>query len=122
MGYQLWTSPITGYRRRGTRLSEIRALFASGIQARAILEPLQCCPAEAPAQDMKLLLARRSFDVAGVQERQNGPVVGYVESVRLIDGRTRQYIVPFHDEQLVSDATPLQQLLAALKTQERVFA
>lgn len=44
MGYELWTSPITGYRRKGTRFSELRAVIGAGVQARSIFEPLQCCP------------------------------------------------------------------------------
>jgi hypothetical protein len=59
VGYELWTSPITGYRRRGTRLSEIRALVSAGIQARAILEPLQSCSVDAPADEMRRILDQR---------------------------------------------------------------
>jgi hypothetical protein len=45
-----------------------------------------------------------------------------VEMASLDIGQTRQYTKPFRDEQLVSDAAPLYQLLASLKAQERVFA
>jgi hypothetical protein len=56
MGFQLWTSPVTGYRRAGTRLRELRHLFEDGITARAILEPLQCCHAGADALTMAQIL------------------------------------------------------------------
>lgn len=75
MGNELWTSPITGYRRKGTRLSELRSVLGARIDARAILEPIQCCPANALATEMRDLLGRRGFDVAGVMNDPTGPVI-----------------------------------------------
>jgi hypothetical protein len=72
VGYELWTSPITGYRRRGTRLAELRALLASGITAHAILEPLRWCPADAPSADIQSALRQKGFDVAGVLQDERG--------------------------------------------------
>src|SRR5579859_4840373 len=92
MGYELWTSSVTGYRRRGTRLSEIRSLVSAAIQARAILEPLQCCPVDAPAKEMQDILEQRGFDVAGVQERRNGSVIGYVDKEQLNGARISDHI------------------------------
>ena len=71
MGYQLWTSPITGYRRRGTRLAELHAVLGSQITARVIFEPLQSCPANAPAWEMFRALGQRDFDVAGVSGKRD---------------------------------------------------
>lgn len=121
MGYELWTSPITGYRRKGTRLEELRELFAAGIQARAILEPLQCCPADAPASEMREALERRGFDVAGVQEKLGGPVIGYVEKQQLQRERVSEHLLQLHAEHLVSDSTPINELLVALRSKERQF-
>ena len=36
MSYELWTAPITGYRRRGTRLSEIRSLEYRGFDVAGV--------------------------------------------------------------------------------------
>jgi hypothetical protein len=121
MGYELWTSPITGYRRRGTRLSEIRALLATGVQASAILEPLQCCSANAPETEMRNIMEHRGFDVAGVQEAQNGPVIGYVEKSQFQDGITSNRLLQLKSENIISEATPLGQVFSYLRSKEWVF-
>jgi len=121
MGYQLWASPITGYRRNGTRLAELRSLLGSGITARAILEPLQSCPAAAAADEMADILQRRSFDVAGVQSQRDGPVIGFVERETLKGGVVRHHIKPLTADQLISDATALPSVLSVLKARQHAF-
>jgi hypothetical protein len=121
MGYQLWTSPVTGYRRTGTRLRELRHLFEDGITARAILEPLQSCPAEASAIDIAQLLYNRDFDVAGVQEESGAEVIGFVFRDELLGGNVRTYLKKLTAQHLISDATPLANLLSIFRTRERAF-
>jgi hypothetical protein len=121
MGYQLWTSPITGYRRKGTRLNELRSLFATGITSRAFLEPLRSCPADAPAGEMANILRARDFDVAGVQSSEEGPVIGFVHRNALQQGYVRDYLQLMTAEHLISDGTPLASLLSILKARESVF-
>lgn len=121
MADQLWTSPITGYRRRGTRLSELRSLLGSGITAHAILEPLQSCPADASAEDMSRILSRRDFDVAGVQFQPQGSVVGFVARQSLKKGVVKDHIQPLTADQLISEATPLPSVLAFLKVRQYAF-
>src|SRR3972149_4353113 len=121
MAPQLGTPPITGYRRRGTRLAELRSLLGSGITAHAILEPLQSCPAEASAKVMRDLLIQRDFDVAGVQSRQEGAVLGFVARDDLESGLVEEHLKPLTADQLISDSTPLPSVLAFLKDKERAF-
>lgn len=121
MGYQLWTSPITGHRRKGTRLSELRSALGVGITARAILEPLQSCVWSAPAQEIALVLRERGFDVAGVRASEKGPVNGFVVADSLRNGTVKDYAEPLRAEHLVSDTTPLGELLSLLRSKERVF-
>jgi len=121
MAYQLWTSPITGYRRKGTRLADLRSVLGAGIVLRTIFEPLQCCPSDAPANDIKRILDERGFDVAGVQAVQNGPVIGFVVRETLRSGSVKEHTSPMKADHLISDATPLCDLLAVLREKERVF-
>jgi hypothetical protein len=121
MSYELWTSPITGYRRKGTRLSDLRSFLGAGILARAIVEPLRCCPWDAPAEAMKVILRDRGFDVAGVQKSQNGSVIGFVARETLGAGRISDYTKQISAEHLVSDAATLSDLLTVLRAKERVF-
>ena len=121
MGHQLWTSPITGYRRKGTRLTELRSLLGTGITAHAVLEPLQSCPADAPALKMAHILRERDFDVAGVQSRRGDSVIGFVARDALNQGCVRDHLQPIGAEHLVSDATPLASLLSIFRAREHVF-
>jgi hypothetical protein len=121
MGHELWTSPITGYRRRGTRLSELRALLGSGITAHAILEPLQSCPADAPAPEMAEVLKRRDFDVAGVQSERAGSVIGFVLRESLNSGVVSDHRQPLTADLLISEATPLPSVFAALRNRRHAF-
>lgn len=121
MGYELWTSPITGYRRKGTRLSELRSVLGAKINARAILEPLQCCPADAPATAMRDLLRERGFDIAGVMNEQAGPVIGFIIANELSHGIVLDHKKSLNAEHLISDATPIADLLKVLRVKERAF-
>ena len=121
MGGQLWTSQITGYRRRGTRLTELRSILGSGITALAIREPLRSCPADAPAKEMKILLKKRDYDVAGVKDTEVGAVIGFVKREPLDKSYVRDHLEPITAENLVSEATPLPQLLTTLRDKEFTF-
>jgi hypothetical protein len=121
VGHELWTSPITGYRRRGARLAELRALLATGITARAIFEPLWSCPADAPSVEMQRALRSRGFDVAGVQQEPGGPVIGYVTADSLTEGAVRDHLLQIPLEKLTSDATTIARLLSILKNRPYVF-
>jgi predicted transcriptional regulator len=119
---QLWTSPVTGrLRRAGTRLKELRNLFESGISARAIFERLLCCLSEEDAIEISKVLSGKGFDVAGVQEAPNGPVIGFVFRDSLQDGIVRNHLNQMTSEHLISDATPLASLLSIFKSKDRVF-
>lgn len=121
MGHQLWTSPVTGYRRKGTRLAELRSLLGAGITARAILEPLQSSPADASAEEMAQILRKRDFDLAGVQTVRHGPVVGFVTRESLRGGVVTDHVRSITAEHLISDATPLANLLSVLRAREYAF-
>ncbi len=121
MGYQLWTSPTTGYRRKGTRLTDLRYAVGAGIITQTILEPLQCCPLDGPSNEMKRILEARGFDVAGVQPDRNGRVLGFVSATDLTNGSVRDHMKPLSADCLISDATPLGGLLRVLHDREHVF-
>jgi hypothetical protein len=121
MGHQLWTSPITGYRRKGTRLAELREVIDAGITARAILEPLQSCAMDAPACEIAQILRDREFDVAGVHAAPGEPVTAFVELSKLTGGAIREHMTPMTARELISDTTPIPTLLSVLRDRQRVF-
>jgi hypothetical protein len=121
MGHELWFSPLTGYRRRGTRLAELHKLLGNGITALAILEPVQSCPLDALAKDMSQVLADRDFDVAGVQEAPDGPVIGFVHRESLTGGHVRDHLQQLTADGLTSDSTALATLLKVFKNRPSTF-
>jgi hypothetical protein len=70
---------------------------------------------------MAQLLAERDFDVAGVQTREDGPVIGLVEQSRLVAGVVRDHLELLSPEHLISDGTSLPTALSVLRTKPRVF-
>ncbi len=121
METQLYTSTVTGYRRKGTRLTELRAVLSAGILARTIFEPLQCCALDASAPEIKHRLEERGFDVVGVQTHQKGPLIGFAEKVNLDRGSIKEHTQPIRAEHLIADTTPLGDLFSVLHEKERVF-
>ena len=121
MGYQLWTSPLTGYRRTGTRFKSIKQLFIENITAKCIYEPLLCCPASSVSDEAKEALHIRDFDVAGVKETKDGPVIGYVKTDEIGDGEFREYIIKIEHGLLISDSTPIADIFAVLNNNNFAF-
>lgn len=122
MGYQLWTSPVTGYRRTGTRVSEIRRLFETDVTVRSIYEPLNACFAEADAAEMAKLLDERGFDVAGVKEADNDSITQFVAAASLKKGgNVRHHAVDIPINNLIADATSLAKIFSILGKREYSF-
>lgn len=120
MGYQLWMSPITGYRRNGTRFSALKKIFIDSVTVRDIYEPLLCCHVDDPSGHVKETLMSRQFDTAGVIDK-NQKVIGYVNSSDLKDGSISQYRMDIKLEQVISDSTPLANLLTVLQASDFLY-
>lgn len=121
MGYQLWTSPLTGYRRTGTRFTALKQIFVDNVTAKCIYEPLLSCPLDSISGEAKEALQIRDFDVAGVKETENGAVVGYVVANEIGDGEFRDYIKNIKHELLISDSTPLAEIFSVLSNKNFAF-
>lgn len=121
MGYELWLSSKTGYRRRGTRFSEIQSLFEQGLTLASIYEPLRCCCPEDEAVYVYAELERLDFDIAGVMDPDTKKIIGWLKRETLHDGRCAQYIQRFEPSQLASDSTPLLKSIPLLANQPWVF-
>jgi len=117
---QLWISN-SGQRRKGTRLDEMKDIFSSGITAKNIEEPLYCCPTGMNAIDAKILLKIHAFDTVGIKETKDGPVLGYVNQSELNNGQCIEHKHDLIIKDLISNSTPLIDMLPYLKKYERVF-
>ena len=114
MGYQLWTSPDTGHRRKGTRLIDLHVLLGGGIVTRTIYEPLSYYSPDAPALEVRATLLQRGFDVIGVRVDDVSPLQGYALEKELIAGPVRQHLHAIKPPELISESTPLAELLSVL--------
>lgn len=121
MAYQLWSSPITGYRRRGTRMSDLHQLFEDHVTADSIQEPLRCCLYEDSAIAVKSELLRLDFDVAGLQAGKHQPALEFVRAATLADGVCQNYAEPIRASDIISESTPLIEVLFALKFKTYCF-
>lgn len=121
MGFQLWTSPITGYRRRGTRFDSVKQLFIENITAQCIYEPLLSCPLNSESNLAKEALVIRDFDVAGVKKTEEGPVVGYVIAKEIGEDEFKKYVIPIGIDVVISDSTPVANIVNVLDGNEFVF-
>jgi hypothetical protein len=121
MGYQLWVSPVTGYRRKGTRFTALKKIFIDNVTAKTIYEPLLCCPADSRAEHAKDALKTREFDVAGVKETEGGEVIGYVITDELMAGEVKEYLKAIDPKLLISDSTPIPDIFTALTNRDFSF-
>ena len=120
MGYELWISPNTGYRRRGTRFSALKKIFIDNVTVREIYEPLMCCRINDPAIHVKQTLQHRQFDTAGVIEQEQ-KIFKYVVADELNEGTISDYCHEIKLDQVISDSTPLANLLLIPKNNDFVY-
>lgn len=121
MGYELWASPITGYRRHGTRLEDFNAVLGERIKIKDIFEPLKCCQADAPADEMGEALRFYDFDLAGVRKTKDGPVVGFVTRGSLNFGSVADHLIGLDEATIISSEGTIRELMLALERAPFVF-
>ncbi|MBL0509663.1 MULTISPECIES: CBS domain-containing protein [Aeromonas] len=117
MGYQLWMSPETGYRRQGTRFESLHKIFLENAKLLSLLEPVLCCKNTDSASDTKYALELRDFDVTCVVNDE-GVIIGQIERKNLKQGIVAEYIKNIDEEQKIDENTSLVHLLNILETSE----
>jgi predicted transcriptional regulator len=120
MGFQLWYSKETGIRRKGTSFTELQDVFIDNITTKHIFEPLAYCRITDNTEDVKNLLIERDFDTLGVvddDEQKRGFVIGE----KLGENPIESYIEPFGIAVIISESTPIAELLEILLNKEYVF-
>jgi len=121
MGYQLWTSPRTGYRRHGTRLRDLNESLGQKILVSALAEPLRSAPAQALSTQMADELRLLDFDVAGVKHAQCDRVVGYVRREDLLSGTVADHLRPIDADLIVGSDLAVPALLDRLSQHDVIF-
>lgn len=97
----------------------LKNLYQENITVKSIAQELEFCSMEESAIHIKNQLDKKHFDILAVEEQ--GEIVGYIERHELGEGRIADYMRAFSPRELVSDSTPLIQLLSIFKKKTRVF-
>lgn len=119
MGYELWISPNTGIRRKGTTFKELQALFIDKITTKFIFEPIYSCKQSDESSHVKESLEDRGFDIVGVIN-DNNQIFGFAERSELNGGPIEKYTKQIVMSYVIADSTPISKLLNVLY--ERSFA
>lgn len=123
MGNKMWTSKITGYRRRGTRLVDINHLLLKRITVEEVYEPLLSLGFQEAASDARAELQKRDFDVAGAKANEEDAVVNYVETSSLVTatGVVEDYIRAIEEVLIVEKSLDLTGAIGRLRVRGYVF-
>lgn len=119
MGFELWHSKNTGITRKGTTFSELQDVFIENITTKFICEPLACCKLEDNPFEVKGTLERLDFDILGVID-QNQSKLGFILKNELQEN-IQNVLKPFSLENIISESTPLAELIEILKENDYAF-
>ena len=120
MGYQLWISPQTGIRRKGTTFKELQTLFIDQITTKFIFEPLYSCNINDDGLIVKEQLENKDFDIVGVID-DNKNVIAYAEKKDLNGRMIVDSIKKFDLNLIITDSTPISKLPSLLAHHGFVF-
>jgi predicted transcriptional regulator len=120
MGFELWYSKNTKISRKGTTFGELQNIFIDNITTKFIYEPLACCKINDNAFEVKRTLDVKDFDTLGVLDK-NQNKIGYIIHQELKDGEISNYLRAFEPQLLISDSTPISDLLDILSEKEYVY-
>ena len=121
MGYQLWVSSLTGYRRKGARMSDLRNLFETGITANSIQEPLKSCFYKDSALKVQAELKRLDFDIAGIRSSEDQPIREFIRTTSLQSGNCEEIAECIKADDIIAESTPLTEVLSGLKDRTYFF-
>ena len=100
-------------------IEDLREIFDKSVKARHITVSFCSFDESAIAQDVKVILDEKAFDVVGV--RTNGTINGYAYRRDLAEGKLGKYSKEFNQCELLSDNTSIPEVLEVIIKFNRVF-
>ena len=100
-------------------IEDLREIFDKSVKARHITASFCSFDESAIAQDVKVILDEKGFDVVGV--RTNGTINGYAYRRDLAEGKLGKYSKEFEPCELLSDNTSIPEVLEVIFNFNRVF-
>lgn len=97
----------------------LRRVFTENFSAADIAEPLASFDASLPADEVRAVMARRRYRVAGI--RQDGTICGYVRQEELADGICGAAIHPFEEGDVITDSLGFPELVLRLDDRPQLF-
>ncbi|MFK3840792.1 hypothetical protein [Serratia sp. NPDC087055] len=113
-------SDVTGKRRNGTDFESLKSIFIDSVTAKAICEPLHACRLTDHADDVRRALIELDFDSAGVID-VNERSIGYINRDELKDGLISEKTKEINVGLLISDSTPIADIVHELKERKTLF-
>ncbi|MBK9932236.1 MAG: CBS domain-containing protein [Saprospiraceae bacterium] len=120
MAHQLWISPNTGIRRKGTTFKELQAIFIDNITTKYLYEPIYSCKLSDRCHSVREELSFRDFDIASVINEKN-EIIGFVNQKELIENFIKDHTKIIEINHLISDSTPISALINILTKAHFVF-
>jgi len=120
MGFELWYSESTKYRRNGTSFLELKQIFTDNISTKQIYESLDRVSLTANPHEVKAYLIEKDFDVLGVVDPK-GITIGYIHKNNLGDGRIEEYLKKIDQSFLIANNTSFSKLLKVLSLNDFAF-
>lgn len=120
MGYQLWISPQTGIRRKGTTFKELQNFFVDQITTKFIFEPLYSCNINDNGLIVREQLEKKDFDIVGVIDDKKN-VIGYAKKDDLKNRRIIDFVRNFDMNLIITDSSPISRLPSLLASKGFVF-
>lgn len=97
----------------------LKSLYEENITVKSIAQELEFCSKDDSAISIRSKMEEKHFDTLAVEDE--GEIVGYIDRHGLDEGKIMDYMKVFSPRELVSDSTPLIQLLHIFKKTNRVF-
>src|SRR5690625_1862697 len=100
-------------------LDHLKYIFDKSLDVRLIAEDIDYCYENDDATEIVESLSRHDYDVMGV--KVNNRIIGYVKRTDLGTGEISKYIKSFPTEKLISESTPLIELIEIFTNKSFVF-
>lgn len=120
MGFQLWYSRNSKVSRKGTTFHELQNIFIDNITTKLICEPLASCKIDDNSLEVKNMMELREFDTLGVVN-QDGEQLGYIKLMDLNGEALSKYILPYELSNLISDSTPISDLIDLMVERDQLY-
>lgn len=100
-------------------LKDLRKIFEQSITIINITEPFCSFDINSSANEVKQFMDAKDYDIIGV--REDGLISGFARKSDFSEGKLGDYLIHFAENEKISEATPLIELLKSFQSLDRIF-